>query len=329
MDSPHRPSSAESISPQEEKDKPWKYVGYKVFSRWIASDPSFFVLRRFGTLNARVALSLQDEIAQLEEKLDYMDKTYSDRNTPDAHNGTFRDDPFNGDDDRQNLVKVELPAKLTQYSMFSLVALVDNKSKSDYVLLDSFLNSYSQLVSRGACRASDITSVRDWLKSTRPTAIDVRESQYIDHDDDLVSIHPKTKSPGRIFIEKFAFGSPWNPRGIPWLKALFSREAPKDFVSLRNEGTVWPNDQRMETVSSILISVVGIAMLIGPIWALAYIRSVVWRLGVISAFIVIFFVVLAVTRSRLYEALAATAAYSAVLVVFLQSGVGQSGVGAT
>jgi hypothetical protein len=329
MDSPHRPSSAESISPQEEKDKPWKYVGYKVFSRWIASDPSFFVLRRFGTLNARVALSLQDEIAQLEEKLDYMDKTYSDRNTPDAHNGTFRDDPFNGDDDRQNLVKVELPAKLTQYSTFSLVALVDNKSKSDYVLLDSFLNSYSQLVSRGACRASDITSVRDWLKSTRPTAIDVRESQYIDHDDDLVSIHPKTKSPGRIFIEKFAFGSPWNPRGIPWLKALFSREAPKDFVSLRNEGTVWPNDQRMETVSSILISVVGIAMLIGPIWALAYIRSVVWRLGVISAFIVIFFVVLAVTRSRLYEALAATAAYSAVLVVFLQSGVGQSGVGTT
>src|SRR5262245_28352186 len=76
MDSPHRTSSAESVSVKEEKEKPWKYIGYKVFSRWIASDPAFFVVRRFATLNARVALSLQDEIVQLEEKLDYMDKTY-------------------------------------------------------------------------------------------------------------------------------------------------------------------------------------------------------------------------------------------------------------
>lgn len=118
MDSPHRPSSAESVSLKEEKEKPWKYVGYKVFSRWIASDPSFFVLRRFGTLNARVALSLQDEIAQLEEKLDYMDKRYSDRDTQDAHNGTFRDEPFTGDDDRQTLVRDVLPRKLEKYSMY-------------------------------------------------------------------------------------------------------------------------------------------------------------------------------------------------------------------
>ncbi|KAH3962539.1 hypothetical protein HBI25_161070 [Parastagonospora nodorum] len=304
MESPHRPSSAESISPQEEKEKPWKYIGYKIFSRWIASDPSFFVLRRFGTLNARVALSLQDEIAQLEEKLDYMDKIYSSRDTPDAHNGTFREEPFAGDDDRQHLVKSELPEKLMRYN--------------------SFLNGYSQLVSRGACHPSDIDSVRHWLKSSRPTAIDVRESQYIDHDDDLVSIHPKTKTPGRVFLEKFAFGSPWNPKGIPRLKKWLSREAPKDFVSLRNEDTVWPNDRRMEKVSTAVISVVGISMLIGPIWALAFIKPIEWRLGVISGFIVIFFVVLAVTISRLYEALAATAAYSAVLVVFLQTPIGNS-----
>lgn len=156
----------------------------------------------------------------------------------------------------------------------------------------------------------------------RPTAIDIRESEYIDHDDDLVSIHPKSKSPGRNFLESVAFGGRFNRRGIPWLKRLFSREAPKDVVSLRNEDTVWPNDQRMEKVSSVVISAIGLSMLIGPIWALAYTKSFPARLGVISGFIVIFFVVLAITRSRLYEALAATAAYSAVLVVFLQSGTG-------
>ena len=118
MESPHRPSSAESVGLNEEKEKPWKYIGYKVFSRWVASDPSFFVLRRFGTLNARVALSLQDEIAQLEEKLDYMDKMYSDRDIPDVHNGTFRNETFIGDDDRQALVKDVLPGKLEKYSMY-------------------------------------------------------------------------------------------------------------------------------------------------------------------------------------------------------------------
>jgi hypothetical protein len=145
---------------------------------------------------------------------------------------------------------------------------------------------------------------------------------YIDHDDDLVSIHPKTKSPGRNFLENVAFGGTWFPWGIPWLREWFSREAPKDIVSLRNEETVWPNDQRMEKVSSVLISVAGLAMLIGPVWILAYLKPIPYRLAVISSFIVVFFVVLAVTRSRLYESLAATAAYSAVLVVFLQAGVG-------
>jgi hypothetical protein len=148
------------------------------------------------------------------------------------------------------------------------------------------------------------------------------ESAYIDHDDDLVSIHPKARSPGRKFLENVAFGGKWNRRGIPWLRNWLSREAPQDIVSLRNEATVWPNDQRMEKVSSVTISVAGLAMLIGPIWILAYLRPIPYRLAVISCFIVVFFVVLAVTRSRLYESLAATAAYSAVLVVFLQAGVG-------
>lgn len=193
------------------------------------------------------------------------------------------------------------------------------KSKFCSLFLDSFLNGYSQLVSRGPCKADDISSVRRWLRFIRPNAIDIREAEYIDHDDDLISIHPKMKSPGRRFLERIAFGGGrFNRTGIPWLRYWFSKEAPKNIVSLRNEDTFWPNDQRMEKVSSVLISVIGLTMLIGPLWILNAVKPTVYRLAVISSFIVIFFVVLAVTRSRLYEALAATAAYSAVLVVFLQ-----------
>lgn len=186
------------------------------------------------------------------------------------------------------------------------------------------MNGYSQLVSSGSCKADDIARVRRWLRIIRPTAINERETEYIDHDDDLISVHPKPRSPGRNFLEKVTFGGfRWFPWGIPLLKHWFSREAPKNIVSLKNEETVWPNDQRMETVSSVMISIIGLAMLIGPIWALAFISPMEYRLAVISGFIVVFFLVLAFTRSRLYEALAATAAYSAVLVVFLQAGVGR------
>jgi hypothetical protein len=69
MNSPQRPASEESVSATDEQKLPWKYIGHKVFSRWIASDQTFFVMRRFGALNARVALSLQDEIVELEANL--------------------------------------------------------------------------------------------------------------------------------------------------------------------------------------------------------------------------------------------------------------------
>jgi hypothetical protein len=322
MELPHRPASAESISEKEMLEKPWKYIGYKVFSRWIASDPSLFMLRRFGALNARVALSLQDEIAQLEEKLDYMDKRYSNRDCPDIHNGSFRDDLSGDEDDRRGLIRDVLPKKLAKYSMHRY--LLGLPARPSITSTDEFLNGYSKIVSRGNCNLTDIAGVRRWLRLIRPKAISESESEYIDHQDDLVPIHLTTKSLGRNLLESIAFGGAWFPWGIPWLRNWFTREAPEDIVSLRNEETVWTSGQRLEKVSSVIISVAGLAMLIGPIWILAFLKPMTYRLAVMSSFIVVFFVVVAVTRSTLHESLAATAAYSAVLVVFLQAGVGSS-----
>jgi hypothetical protein len=192
------------------------------------------------------------------------------------------------------------------------------------VNVDKFLNGYSQLVSHGTPSPKDVSNVRRWLAVIRPSAIDERESEYINHDNDLVSVQPSYRSLGSTLLEKISFGGPWNPRGIPWLRDRFSKEAPRDIVSLQNEETLYSNYRKMEKVSTVVISVAALAMLIGPIWILAFLKPMTHRLAVISSFIVVFFVVLAITMSRLYESLAATAAYSAVLVVFLQSGVGLS-----
>jgi len=98
---------------EEIERKPWKYIGYKGYAEFIASDNDFYIMRRFRALNARVALALQDELAILEEKLDKLDKHYSKREAEDLHNGSFRDDR----EDRTELVST-IREKLIQYSEY-------------------------------------------------------------------------------------------------------------------------------------------------------------------------------------------------------------------
>ena len=188
-----------------------------------------------------------------------------------------------------------------------------------YIVIDSFLNGYSQLASHRSCEPDDIAKVRCWLRIIRPSAVDERESEYIDHDDDLIPVLPQHRSTGSALTEKAIFGGfRWFPWGIPLLKSWFSRGAPNSVVSLRNESTVWPNKERFEKVFSIVAAIIGLFMIIGPLWVLAYIRPMEYRLAVLSGFIVVFFIVLTTIKARLYNALVAMAAYAAILVVFLQ-----------
>jgi hypothetical protein len=103
--------------PDFEDDKkllPEKYVGYRVFSKWIASDQAFCIVRRFGALNMRAILALQDEIVALEEELDGMDKNHSSKEMPDGvENGSFRNDTHS---ERSKLIREKLIPKLERYS---------------------------------------------------------------------------------------------------------------------------------------------------------------------------------------------------------------------
>jgi hypothetical protein len=102
------------LTKEEIEKKPWKYIGYKGYSDFIASENDFYILRRFASLNARVALTLQDQISVLEEQLDDLDQHCSRRDVEDLHNGSFRDDR----EERAALVEM-IYEKLTKYSTFA------------------------------------------------------------------------------------------------------------------------------------------------------------------------------------------------------------------
>lgn len=67
---------------------------------WMSSDDDFFVLRRFGEVGARVLLSMQDQIAKLEEELQQQDNFCKSASKELADNGTFRND--------RNLRRIEI-----------------------------------------------------------------------------------------------------------------------------------------------------------------------------------------------------------------------------
>jgi hypothetical protein len=103
--------STEQPSLEERCRKSWKYLGYPAYSAFVASDSDFFILRRFGTLNVRICLALQNRISEMEEQLLGLDKRYSSRGAKDIHNGSFRDDQ----PDRQILIW-EIYRRLREYS---------------------------------------------------------------------------------------------------------------------------------------------------------------------------------------------------------------------
>jgi hypothetical protein len=106
-------STTVETPPSEEEIhlKPWKFIGYKGYTEFISSDDDWFILRRFGALNVRVALALQDEVSVLEEELKKLDATYSQRGSPDRHNGRLRGDV----EERRALIEL-LSDKLYKYS---------------------------------------------------------------------------------------------------------------------------------------------------------------------------------------------------------------------
>lgn len=78
--------------------------------------------------------------------------------------------------------------------------------------------------------------------------------------------------------------------------------------------------------------ILGLGMLIGPLWWLQNLSvhhaNLQIRLGVITAFLILFATLISIlAKARPFEVLAATAAYGAVLMVYMQLGTNRGGGG--
>lgn len=152
-----------------------------------------------------------------------------------------------------------------------------------------------------------------------PKAIDLEEAKFIKCDDDLIGIQPKARSWFRQLLEATLVLRTPGVRNFFERKPSGYRIMKEATMSEKKREMAWPDDERVEKLSSTIISFIGLGMLVGPLWWLAFVQDIVHRLAIITGFIAFFFILVDVaTDAGIFNSLAAAAAYSAVLMVFLQ-----------
>ncbi|KAH6668723.1 hypothetical protein B0J14DRAFT_703559 [Halenospora varia] len=268
--------------------------GYSRLGALIDSDENFQLYRRFGYLQARVMLYKQDQLRELEERLDLMDE---------AH-------------------KELCPRKLKQRDM---EPSNDCPRKDLMLCIEQSFKEYAQLLVLGRDLATfnpppacDYTSVRDYFDKEAPV---VREEQYIKHIEDIVTLKPgREHSWLDSFIEGVVVELTSRFKFMRYIFLSSERREKADPTSIR----LFSRD-RVNIAVSLIITLTIVALLIIPIYVL-------WKLtngeqtqkkssliiGILLIFTLVFSGVLSLfTRAKRHEILAAAAAYCAVLVVFI------------
>ncbi|KAI1109535.1 hypothetical protein F5Y14DRAFT_431991 [Nemania sp. NC0429] len=291
---------------------PWKYIGYKDLTAYAASDPDFFAVRRFDRLHMRSLLTLQDQLCELEQKLDEMDNHFSQRNVklvggkpPRVVNiSRFQDEP-GGDPPRDinnGTIRDDLAERVT------LVAEVTKKLKE----YDEAIQRYSWMRRLSPAPKRNIENMETWFSNNDGAIMD-EEREFIEHRNELVSM----SSPKSIARQ-------WFEDQILLLKLSLFKKTPgkRSALSSRDRKATYVfSDQAMDILESVVINSGACVMLIAPLWILETLNSLQHKLIVITIFVILCLGFLSLaTLARPFEKLAATAGYSAVLVVFLQLG---------
>lgn len=145
----------------------------------------------------------------------------------------------------------------------------------------------------------NINNIETWFSNHSNVAILASETNYIKHPYDLFSLSPTPKSPLRLLLEK--------SRHFRELKVW--KQEDFDPAVKKDELVGLSSDSKIDNFVAGIIMALGLAMLIAPLWVLAFVNDLVRKLGVISAFIVLFFGLISfTTTAKPFESLAAAAA---------------------
>ncbi|KAM7218395.1 hypothetical protein V8F06_006159 [Rhypophila decipiens] len=302
-----------SVSPFENRPKNIEAFprGYPSLAAFLSSDRDFSIFRSFSRLHTRVLLHKQDELVQVEEWLDELDRAESMANpyylTTNRHAARIA---RNG-----NNIGIGSSNAATQTVGQQRQALLHDAEEKlrEY---NTLLASFHQHLERPEPEERQIKNVINWMDAKKPLV--KAESTILSDWGDLRSPkHTSERGGLEMLLARCVTSS-------TWLGFIFKSQPQK---------TTDPqihliHHPRLATISRSIAASLAVFALITPIVVLYTVESMTSRLWIISGFTALFSSTLCgLTVSRNFEILSATAAYCAVMVVFVASLPGGDGFG--
>lgn len=274
------------------------YSSLAAFSNW---KPDFAIYRKFGAVRSRLLLCLQIEIQNLEDELQDIDDDEYRVYCEQQRNGLHPLPPGNHswlkdrDESRQKKI-ASLRMKLKEY--------------------DDELFRLHKVLALPAVEKPQVENYNAWLDHNSP--IDLYEMTFLDDHSDLVALGPQ---------EDESVGIP------PWMRK-YVRKVPgfhlfnKLFRKKKREGQLMENDENAveysknwkNTFMRILFAIIITGIITAGVIALYFVRKDKSRLVIlVMATFLCALILSTLTTAKKGEIMAATAAYAAVLVVFVGS----------
>ncbi|KAL5383150.1 hypothetical protein DPSP01_006126 [Paraphaeosphaeria sporulosa] len=267
--------------------------GYPRLAAFLDSDESFMIYRRFGFIQSRLILDKQDELRELEKRLDKLDRVEAkiDERWP-----RTRDLPDEHLERRTELLK-EVEETFCSYV--------------------NLLNAARKMVAMNHPSKVDYNSVRNWMRLRNPLM--EREASWIDHEEDMVTLragreHAWLDSSIETFLRWFH---------CPLLEQVFGDERSRTKSSgTKSPGTkssdieVYYSRQQVTRLANCIITAMILILLIVPIYILYHLindvktdKAYAICIGVLVVATLAFSAVLSLfTKAKRHEILAAAAA---------------------
>ncbi|KAI4131594.1 MAG: hypothetical protein LQ347_002903 [Umbilicaria vellea] len=271
----------------EEADvQPWRWRGYPSFAKWMASDNDFLVLRRFGSLHARVALMLQDQLAWLEQELEKEDDAC--KRMPKGHSGTFR---FESQWRRQRILGA-VTFTLQKYNHFVL--------------------EYSQQKALPDASTHQVENVKNWMNNANGQIID-KEAEFINHEGDLMAVVAHEKTPLRRLMDRYDI--------FDYFRCCQTGLDKRTYDQFST--TVTTNEAFIHQYARFFTIVIGLVFIIAPFWSSPLLTAVQdslqIRLVIVTWLVVLFGVFMAIgTLATPFNTVGIITVYAAWLAMIMR-----------
>lgn len=170
---------------------------------------------------------------------------------------------------------------------------------------DQYIEAFSRVRSRPKAEKRQTSNVQNWLARG---AISEAESAFSKYGHDMISIGLRSRPPLGRWLES-----------IPSLHLMRPFRARPSPLKKASQSTSYSSNTSFDRFTDTTVVTGGLTMLLAPLWWLEFTSSSVTRLEIISGFVCMFaLVMMLATVNRPFEVVASAAAYSAVLMVFMQ-----------